>query len=375
MYEGECVVLDEELAHVGQAASWREADRQLVRIAKRRAALDAEEARWIVVAQERGVHRELGYGTFREYLERRLGYSARTARERIRVAEKLRHLPELTAALARGETSYSAVRELTRDATPGNERALLDDAKGKTVRELEASDEVRTRKLTLELEPEVYARFVAMKREMQDETRSALDDSAIVTALLEGRAGPRHQLALTVCPTCEAATVDAGGEVIAVGPAAVAQARCDLAHVSHDGSVTKDIPAKVRRAVERRDHGRCRVPGCRASIGLHLHHLHERARLGADTADNLILLCAAHHTAHHAGRLRVVGERADRVSFEHADRRPYGREDNAALAIGALRQLGYAPAEARRAVETARGEHHELEPMIRAALRACCSIT
>jgi len=63
----------------------------------------ADEARWLLVARETGAHRELGYGSFTEYLERRLGYAPRTARERIRVAEKLTQLPQLRAALARGE--------------------------------------------------------------------------------------------------------------------------------------------------------------------------------------------------------------------------------------------------------------------------------
>jgi hypothetical protein len=38
-----------QMGHLG--ASWREADQQLREIAARRAALDAHEARWIVVAR------------------------------------------------------------------------------------------------------------------------------------------------------------------------------------------------------------------------------------------------------------------------------------------------------------------------------------
>jgi len=388
MYEDRRVFAEQEVAHVGRGhgPSWREAHQQLQRIAKTRAALDADEAKWLLVARETGAHRELGYGSFTEYLERRLGYAPRTARERIRVAEKLAELPQLRAALASGELAWSAVRELTRVAEPATEADLIADMKGKTVREIEehvAGNEPRPRKLTLELQPQVYAQFLEAKRMLLAQTGSSLDDSAVMAALcqalLEGgqaETRPRHQLAVTVCTDCDRATADAAGQVIDLAPAELALARCDAAHVGRDGTVTVDIPRKVRRAVERRDHHRCRVAGCRASIGLHLHHLDPRAQGGVHTADNLILLCAAHHGAHHAGKLRIVGARADRVVFEHEDRRPYGEHDLLATAKAALRELGYSAAEAARAADQVRrkataDERNDLEQLMRACLQAC----
>src|SRR5262245_65019216 len=63
--------------HVG----WRDADLNLRRIAKQRGGLDAEEARWLRVAAAVGLHRQYGYATLLEYLERVLGYAPRPARE------------------------------------------------------------------------------------------------------------------------------------------------------------------------------------------------------------------------------------------------------------------------------------------------------
>jgi len=48
-----------------------------------------------------------------------------TAREKVRVARALLDLPEIRAAFAAGELSYSMVRELTRVATPAREASLL----------------------------------------------------------------------------------------------------------------------------------------------------------------------------------------------------------------------------------------------------------
>ena len=94
--------------------TWREADEQLKRVSRARGVLDAEEMKWIVVAKRERVHERLGFGSFREYLERRLGYRRHTAIERIRVAEQLESLPAIGAALASSDCSYSAARELVR---------------------------------------------------------------------------------------------------------------------------------------------------------------------------------------------------------------------------------------------------------------------
>src|SRR5256714_11662676 len=102
---------------------WREVDRELRGIAKRRAVLDADEARWLREAQKLRIWREVGCGSLAEYMERRLGYAPHTALERLRVALAIEGLPALEEALARGELPFSAVRELTRVATAETETA------------------------------------------------------------------------------------------------------------------------------------------------------------------------------------------------------------------------------------------------------------
>ena len=98
--------------------AWREIDQAVRRLAKRRARLDVEEAALLLAARSAEVHRHLGMGSFEEYLERVLGYSPRKARERMRAAEALQVLPRVRGALEEGALSWSAVREVTRVATP-----------------------------------------------------------------------------------------------------------------------------------------------------------------------------------------------------------------------------------------------------------------
>ena len=71
------------------------------------------------------------------WLNWRTGVDLGAAREKVRVARALAELPRLSAAMRRGQLSYSKVRALTRVATPANERALLDFARCGTAAHVE----------------------------------------------------------------------------------------------------------------------------------------------------------------------------------------------------------------------------------------------
>jgi hypothetical protein len=267
------------------------------------------------------------------------------------VAETLPTLPETKDALARGKVSYSAVRAITRVAEPETEREWLDAAAGKTIRELELlfagrkrgdrpgdpQDPVlEPRALRLDLAPDVYAMFLETRRQLQDETGERLSDSDLLRMLCEravsrdgaASTGARTQLSVTTCDTCKRGWQDGGNRTLEITPAAIAEAECDAVFLGRPDAdpparVVRDIPPSVRRAVETRDHHRCTVPGCRAATYLHMHHLIPRARGGKNRVSNLILLCSAHHRAHHEGRLVITGKPRD-LRFTHADGRPYG---------------------------------------------------
>jgi hypothetical protein len=67
----------------------------------------------------------------------RIGLSAGSARERVRVARALSELPLIDAAMAEGRVSFSKARALTRVATPENEGDLLAMALASTAAQLE----------------------------------------------------------------------------------------------------------------------------------------------------------------------------------------------------------------------------------------------
>ena len=65
------------------------------------------------------------------------GIDLGTAREKVRAARALVDLPRIGASMSRGELSFSAVRALTRVATPETEGDLLELARGCTISQLE----------------------------------------------------------------------------------------------------------------------------------------------------------------------------------------------------------------------------------------------
>jgi len=239
---------------------WRRAHEELSRLAKCRARLDWDEGRSLLDCLRSAAHLHLGFGSFGEYVERLLGYSRRSIDERLRVAAALEHLPSLGQALRDGRMSWSVVRELTRIATPENEDAWLDVARGRTVRQIEElvaghqpgdrpDDEydsaMRRHVLRFEVSAETFATFREAMAKLRRDTGSPVDDDAALLLLarqaLEGPTEPgraNHQIALTVCEACGRGWQQGRGELVEVGSEVLEMARCDVQHrAQHRGQL------------------------------------------------------------------------------------------------------------------------------------------
>ena len=117
---------------------------------------------------------------------------------------------------------------------------------------------------------------------------------------------------MTVCQRCRGGWQAGAGAQVPVDATVVERALCDAQHIgSIDGAAPErahqDIPPSVARLVWHRDHGRCRVPGCRSARGLEIHHVIHREHGGSHDASNLVLCCSSCHQSHHAGALTISG--------------------------------------------------------------------
>ena len=82
-------------------------------------------------------------------------------------------------------------------------------------------------------------------------------------------------------------------------------------------------PLRTRTQVLHRDRG-CRVPGCRATHGLEIHHIIHWDDHGPTDTWNLVALCPRHHRLHHRGLLGITGnaDLPDGVRFTNARGQP-----------------------------------------------------
>jgi len=177
-------------------ADWVKAHAELLQVARQRGELAGREGKALLWAMRSGVHVQLGYGSFVEYVKRFFGYAPRTTLDELRTAEALEKLPALERALTLGEATWSAVRELARVATAETERDWLEAAKGRTMREIErlvagrepgdrptdpALSPSERHVLRFEVAAETLATFRQAMKELRQQSGGHVDDD---TALL-----------------------------------------------------------------------------------------------------------------------------------------------------------------------------------------------
>jgi len=412
--------------------------RRLKRIVKARGALDAQEAAALRDAQAQRIWRHCGYASLVEYMEAEMGYSPRVALERLRVAKAIEELPVIAEALTQGDLSFSAAKEITRIATPETEQAWVEAASEKNVRQVEdlvsghvkgdtpddpPDPKLRTRVLRYEVLAETAALERQVKQVLEKRLGERLDPNAFLSALFRfvletaprctstiadrsrhvttaehrvddstqsgaeaggaelgaASVGARYQIAVMTCRECKRGWQDGGGVTVEVTPAALETALCDAQHIgSVDGDgiarAKQDIPPATRRFVNRRDHGRCRVPGCRAASNLDVHHIVPREKGGTHEVENLITLCESHHLAHHAGGLIIEGHASNPTIVRRAHNK-FTQTTREIDAARALKAAGFQRHEVRAAIEKARAHvgttELSLEQWIKIALRYC----
>src|ERR1043165_4986580 len=340
---------DPNAGRQGWEAEFQAVDRRLREYARHRSALDAAEALDLVRAEQFKLYAHVGCSSHYDYIERILGYGPHAARERMRVARALVRLPATTAALARGELTYSAVRELTRVATDETETEWLERAKGLVVNQIEklvahhqlgdrpddpTRSDLRPRVVRLELPPEVYALWRQARMVIAEECGSEISDADVMQALCRaviapgtGANGPAHQIAYQQCPDCRRATQNGAGRQIDIPPEVFERAACDAKNLgSLDAAAperaTTTVTPRIREQVFARDQYPCTVPGCRSARNLDIHHIEFQSQGGGHEISNLTLLCSGHHAALHAGLLAMKGVAPYLVEFRWVCRPP-----------------------------------------------------
>jgi hypothetical protein len=265
----------------GKRRSWRDIDRDLRALAKRRGRIDSEEAILLSSVARLEVWRELGKASLHEYLEDVLGYGPRAASDRVRVAIALDQLPDLAEALASGELAYSAIRELTRVAVPETQAEWRAAARGKSLRQIEESvaqrqkgdrpsdrpnPDLKPRIVRFEVRPATYALLRQTQQALAEADGKILDDDALVAAVCtatlaslgsdaEDSDGARFQILTVICDACKQGFQEGAGVRVPIDTADRECAECDAQRIGSETAplprATQDVTPAKRRAVRR----------------------------------------------------------------------------------------------------------------------------
>ncbi len=329
--------------------------------------LNSAQHRWLLLIAEfdrRNGWSDSATQSCAHWLNWKCGIAMGAAREKVRVARALENLPKVSAAMARGNLSYSKAREITRVGNTENEDYLLMIAEHGTAQHVEnlvrayrrcqdaeeLSREARQQQnrcvsfryddegslvLTCRLPAEAGALILkALDLAVEDvpagtssepvpfsarraDALARVAESFLAHGVMEAPGTDRQQIIVHVA----AETLrnrSAGCCEFEHGPSMAAETArrlscdaCVVALIEDDdgeplnvGRKTRTISAPLRRLLNARDKG-CRFPGCANARYIDFHHVQHWANGGETKPTNLVSLCRFHHRAVHEGGFHI----------------------------------------------------------------------
>jgi 5-methylcytosine-specific restriction endonuclease McrA len=227
-----------------------------------------------------------------EWLAWRSGITLSAARERVRTAQALRDLPQMSIAFAEGRLSYSKVRALTRAADRCNEEELVRYALNATATQVEE----RCRQIRNVRPVSAQEAQRAWERRSLSTWRNPARGTMTFSAELPLEAGELIAKAL-----------DRAVEAVDGQPLTV-------------GRKQRTVPTALKRALWSRDRG-CAFPGCQNTRFVDAHHVEHWSAGGETSLENLMLLCSHHHRLAHEGGFQIRRDHQEVWYFQRADGR------------------------------------------------------
>ncbi len=312
---------------------------ELVVLARRLAAGTFELLVLVGELDARGVWADSGALSCASWLAHRCDIELATARRQVQVARAMRRFPELDAAMAEGDVSYSKARILAGQLTDANVEALVEIARttpsgrlGRAIaawsQQHEDPDEIRRR----QQQSRSLGWGTAADGMVDFHARLTPEDAAVVCAVIDTTLA--HRRDVPAGTSLRQQRADALVAICTGDGDAGAPGTEIVVHVSEDGStladgtplsdraVTSMLPnafisllfhdaerypidasprrrlptRRQRRVVEARQH-ECGHPGCHATEFLQCDHVQSVRTGGATVVENLQLLCGPHNRA------------------------------------------------------------------------------
>ena len=295
----------------------------------------------------------------------RLGISAHTAAERLRIARALRDLPHIAQAHRAGKLSWDQLRWVTRFATSetdemwaGRAAAMRPDAlrmeslRQRRLNREQAEGDQAMRSLSMvwdqdgrlldlnatlpaeqgarvEAALNAAAQQVTVEDDVHDRKGARLADALVGLVTSSGGRSQTPTLVIHADAEVLAGTNDGDRHLaetssgIQLSHEAIRRVACDSKVLTalHKGGRPVGIASNGRAVTEHqmevlffRDRG-CTFPGCGSTWFLHAHHIRHWADGGKTTVDNLTILCGSHHRRLHEGGWTIRGRPPEALEF------------------------------------------------------------
>ncbi|HIE21270.1 MAG TPA: HNH endonuclease [Acidimicrobiia bacterium] len=306
-----------------------------------------------------------------QWLTARFSIDPSFGRRLVTVARRLQDLPRLRERFGAGEISFDVVEMLSEVANPENEDALLAEAEGADLADVErlmrrakpptadaASNTHRNRWLALQWD--LHGTRLSLAGNLPGD-QGAIFEEAVVAAAKKTPPNPETgtfdswdvRMADGLVELCATSTgagapaqltihadlnalTDSGGVAEVQGGPVIAnetarRLACDaVVEVAvRDGDTvlgvgrnTRLVPGWLRRQLVYRDH-HCQFPGCDRTQWLQAHHRQHWSEGGLTDLDNLVLLCAYHHWFVHEYGWHITGDPNGKLVFRRPDWTPY----------------------------------------------------
>ena len=245
---------------------------------------------------------ELGHSSLFYFLHRELGLSKGAAFYRKTAAELIQRFPEIVEPLRDGRLCLTSVVELRKVLTPENRADVLprffqlskQEAKAVSAA-LRPHESVPLREMVTALRAPVVAPVLSLPSRTAPETGGPAEMSRLVHPDEPPRCTPNSapMPPVSVSPprtSVEPLTADLSRMHVTVSSRLLAKLEAKTDHV----------PAHVKRAVWKRDGGRCQWPVhgggvCGSTHQVELDHIVPRGRGGPPTIENTRCLCRVHN--------------------------------------------------------------------------------
>ncbi len=324
--------------------------------------------------------RPLGATSVTDYMRRRAGWETSKTAKVVALARKLEHLPRLREALLGGRVAWTRAYIASQVATSETDTEWTEKVLTLTNEELEA-ERARAegrpvvQRVTLNVSPEQLAAVDLAVTAVRSEspTRELAFGDAVAEACKRvveggGAGGSTARVVIHCCADCHKATREGKNGPVEISPAELETLACDAEVVDvrkGKARLSRTIPPRIRNFVRARDHGRCRVPGCKNRAHVNFHHEGGWLTVGHDPL-SVYMICVGHHHAIHDGDLVVRKLAPGRFEFLRLDRGSLGQIDlNGPMETpGTFRTEGPA---GESGAETCRTEGHAVGEIAREA--------